>query len=256
MSCVRTRTNGICARRQRRRGFVEAAAKKPASTRKISIPVLKPLKKQKRKSSSHPGYTKLSCFPLFTSRMRGKTSRVTEDMEQRESSEDWKEERDEVISWSKFLQLPDVLHQECLVWIEKSWNLHLQIKRITALTLTRNPVHQKFMNALTSHSNKVLASGTYIFGYHGTCQHNIDSICENGYNPELRKGQSYGPGEYFAVNAARPALQYCKGGSSMLVNLILIGKWYTFYPENDLCVVNNPNDESITYCLPIYVISF
>ena len=34
---------------------------------------------------------------------------------------------------------------------------------------------------------------------HRQAEGNIDAICKDGLNPQLRRGQAYGKGEYFAV---------------------------------------------------------
>jgi RNA:NAD 2'-phosphotransferase (TPT1/KptA family) len=38
--------------------------------------------------------------------------------------------------------------------------------------------------------------------FHGTDERNVDAILRDGLDPSLRKGQSYGQGEYFASSPA------------------------------------------------------
>lgn len=87
--------------------------------------------------------------------------------------------------------------------------------------------------------------------FHGTSEGNIQSICSNGYDPKLRSGQAYGPGEYFATKPDIPK-NYCKGGRKMLLNELLLGKAGTHHTQHgDIVVMKNPDHD-----LPRYVITF
>jgi len=89
----------------------------------------------------------------------------------------------------------------------------------------RNELSQKFFIALRDHSITV-QEGSYLLGWHGTFEHNIKSICTNGFDPSLRQGQQYGIGEYFGTNCGI-SHGYCKGGYFMIVTLLLRGSWLT-----------------------------
>jgi len=52
--------------------------------------------------------------------------------------------------------------------------------------------------------------------FHGTAPKNVAPILASGLDPALRRGQAFGPGEYFA-SLAHLSLPYCRGGSTMLV---------------------------------------
>jgi Poly(ADP-ribose) polymerase catalytic domain len=56
--------------------------------------------------------------------------------------------------------------------------------------------------------------------FHGTRATNISNILENGLDPSKRKGQSYGPGEYFG-RQPNISISYCHGDKSMLVFVIV-----------------------------------
>ena len=87
--------------------------------------------------------------------------------------------------------------------------------------------------------------------FHGTSEGNIQSICSNGYDPKLRSGQAYGPGEYFATKPDIPK-SYCRGGRKMLLNELLLGKAGTHHTQHgDIVVMKNPDHD-----LPRYVITF
>ena len=87
--------------------------------------------------------------------------------------------------------------------------------------------------------------------FHGTAERNIDSICQNGYDPKLRSGQAYGAGEYFATAPDTP-MGYCKGGKKMLLNELLLGRSGTHHTQHgDIVVMKNPDHD-----LPRFVITF
>ena len=52
--------------------------------------------------------------------------------------------------------------------------------------------------------------------FHGTPPQNLESILQNGLDPDQRKGQAHGPGEYFG-KSPDVSLSYCRGGDRMLV---------------------------------------
>lgn len=87
--------------------------------------------------------------------------------------------------------------------------------------------------------------------FHGTAEGNIQSICQNGYDPKLRSGQAYGAGEYFATTPDIP-LGYCKGGKKMLLNELLLGQQGTDHTKHGAIVVM----KDPAHDLPRYVITF
>ena len=79
-----------------------------------------------------------------------------------------------------------------------------------------------------------------ILAFHGTAEVNIQSICNNGYDPSRRKGQALGPGEYFAVSPNTP-LGYCSGGKKILLNELLLVQHGTHHTrQGDIVVMKNP----------------
>jgi hypothetical protein len=65
---------------------------------------------------------------------------------------------------------------------------------------------------------------TSMFGWHGTAEANIPLICHHGFDVELRKGQQYGPGEYFGWSNGT-SIGYCRDGNLLLVCVLLKGNW-------------------------------
>ena len=100
--------------------------------------------------------------------------------------------------------------------------------------------------------NDILENG--FFGFHGSCEEAIKPICEEGFDPNRRSGQVHGPGEYFGVNAD-VSHAYCKQGNLMIISFILKGPFVKTV-ENFCYVVNNPNDQKITYSIPVLVVNF
>ena len=104
-----------------------------------------------------------------------------------------------------------------------------------------------FNNLPKSHRRICLA-------FHGTAEGNIDSICNNGYNPKLRgtsTGQTHGAGEYFATDP-NTSLRYCKAGKKMLLNELLLGQSGMHHTQHGaIIVMKDPNLE-----LPRFVITF
>eukprot|EP01064_Diplonema_japonicum_P029635 TRINITY_DN484_c0_g1_i12.p1 TRINITY_DN484_c0_g1~~TRINITY_DN484_c0_g1_i12.p1 ORF type:complete len:170 (+),score=15.75 TRINITY_DN484_c0_g1_i12:39-548(+) len=91
------------------------------------------------------------------------------------------------------------------------------------------------------------------FGWHGT--KTIDAfvnICRCGWDPRLRKGQSCGPGEYFAHHNDT-SLGYASTTGLVLLACILEGPWLTNCSH---LVVGNPLDGNVAYQLPVLVVKY
>lgn len=84
-----------------------------------------------------------------------------------------------------------------------------------------NLVYDRFLKAL--HKAAALqGEDTHVeIVYHGTKQINVEDILRNGLDPERRKSQTFGPGEYFS---RRPhmSIGYCGGDKEMLVFCVLV----------------------------------
>ena len=90
-----------------------------------------------------------------------------------------------------------------------------------------------------------------ILAFHGTPEANIQSICTNGFDPSKRKGQGYGPGEYFAKTPGTP-VKRCRGGKKMLLCELLLGDVNTHHTiHKDVVVMKDPAHD-----LPRYVVEF
>ena len=171
--------------------------------------------------------------------------------------------------------------KHCEHFINETWNIEMEILRITRnpfLTLNNSPstigadtdrsyssskangelALTKFLRAVSLEAyenDSKKANEDFIFGWHGTEETNIESICKNGHNPMCRKGQQYGPGEYFGVSPTA-SYGYCKGGCFLLVSVIFKGEWLSRTKAVNAILVDNPTDWSRSYCLPLAIINF
>lgn len=75
--------------------------------------------------------------------------------------------------------------------------------------------------------------------FHGTHENNIPAILRDGLDENLRAGQAYGPGEYFATDP-RISYGYCKGGSKMVVFVVVMPTTRT---HEGIVVVQNNNHQ-------------
>ncbi|KAL3900156.1 MAG: hypothetical protein SGARI_006300 [Bacillariaceae sp.] len=88
--------------------------------------------------------------------------------------------------------------------------------------------------------------------FHGTATANVNTILKNGLDPKRRRGQAYGPGEYFSKDPS-VSQSYCKGGKSMLVFLVVvppIAQQYRSLPSDYVVVKDNSHQ------LPLGVLHF
>ena len=87
--------------------------------------------------------------------------------------------------------------------------------------------------------------------FHGTATTNIPDILYNGLDPKRRKGQAYGPGEYFSKDPAI-SVSYCHGGLELLVFLVVIPNKtaHNICPPDYVVVENNDHQ------LPLGSVSF
>ena len=90
-----------------------------------------------------------------------------------------------------------------------------------------------------------------MLAFHGTPEANIQSICINGFDPSRRRGQAYGPGEYFVKTPSVP-MGYCQGGKKMLLCELLLGQVNIHHTTHgDIVVMKDP-----AHNLPRFVIEF
>ncbi|KAL0224637.1 hypothetical protein RCL1_002549 [Eukaryota sp. TZLM3-RCL] len=114
------------------------------------------------------------------------------------------------------------------------------------------PAIQRFSKVVVKHGIACLEQVK--FAWHGTQHQSISSISYDGFDPSCRRGQAHGPGEYFGLSDKPDvAVGYC-GGRYMFVAAILpLDGLFKEIPG--FCyVVNNPQDFSVSYCLPLLVL--
>ncbi|CAB9509448.1 expressed unknown protein [Seminavis robusta] len=75
----------------------------------------------------------------------------------------------------------------------------------------------KFQNALVGLPDQAELGVVF----HGTPETNIHAISTGGLDPAKRKGQAYGPGEYFSKDPG-VSVSYCRNGGKMLVFVVVL----------------------------------
>jgi hypothetical protein len=94
------------------------------------------------------------------------------------------------------------------------------------------------------------------FAWHGTKTLTaVQNICWNNLNPQLRAGQSCGPGEYFSVDANVSA-GYASSTGYIILCLLLKGAHNTTHGGGSVRVVNSPTGGSTMYCVPVGVVDY
>ena len=117
------------------------------------------------------------------------------------------------------------------------------------------PAMVRYCQAKTSKLVGVGALPPTLFAWHGTSSEQaIQSICHNGFDPTRRSGQAYGIGEYFG-QSAEVSSGYASSTSRMIVAQLLHVE-QTSTHGNFCYVVNNPTDWSLSYCLPVLVVTY
>ena len=130
-----------------------------------------------------------------------------------------------------------------------------QFSNLTVVKIDEND-HAKsggklYKKFIAARNNLPQADRKTQLAFHGTAEANIPSIFTNGYDPSRRKGQAYGPGEYFATSPVTP-LGYCKGGKKLLLNELLLGQVGVHHTQHgDVIVMKNPEHD-----LPRFSITF
>lgn len=95
-------------------------------------------------------------------------------------------------------------------FVKPSFHPNTQLKQ-------SSPAYEKFAAGLQNlHQSSALG-----VVFHGTASGNISNILQNGLDPSRRKGQAYGPGEYFSKEPG-VSVSYCKGGLEMLVFVVIL----------------------------------
>mmetsp|Transcript_80950 Transcript_80950/g.217095 ORF Transcript_80950/g.217095 Transcript_80950/m.217095 type:complete len:438 (-) Transcript_80950:179-1492(-) len=114
-----------------------------------------------------------------------------------------------------------------------------------------------FCNALRSRGGdgfrKMLDQA--VLAWHGTGSYSsVASIASDGFDPARRRGQAYGRGEYFAFKASM-SMGYAGNTKRLILSMLLMEPETSKVP--DICyVVDNPRDLSMSFCLPVLIVSY
>lgn len=147
---------------------------------------------------------------------------------------------------------------EAMFWARSNWTSDMPA--IHSILINPGLYHmsaslRKFMSAIESSNLNLSTNDSYIFSWHGTgTKQNIHSICDVGFDPSLRRSQSYGPGEYFGVNPT-VCRSFCASSNFIIVAVVACGPWLRSF-DGRCHVVENPLCFKMTYVLPILVVNF
>jgi hypothetical protein len=119
-------------------------------------------------------------------------------------------------------------------------------------------VYRQFLAALGD-APLLDADGTLakdlVLVYHGTPSvDNAERIMCEGFDPNKRSGQQYGPGEYFADRLETP-LGYARGTGAVVLCAVLNQPMNVSRKSKDYyTIVNTPKDRSAAYALPLVML--
>ena len=153
------------------------------------------------------------------------------------------------------------LYLQGQAFVEAEWPTRGDSRLIPRHFIHRNPgltsacvAFQRFNAGVARTGVRDFRTSLGFFAWHGTSSQAIVPICETGFDPTRRSGQVSGRGEYFGVDP-NVSLDYCRGGSNMIVAFLLRGPHLK--TERRFChVVDNPVDWSAAYCVPVLVVGF
>jgi hypothetical protein len=97
------------------------------------------------------------------------------------------------------------------------WGLVSPGFELNSYAVPGNPVYDRFCDAF----QKLPDTAKLAVVFHGTSEKNVPVILKEGLDPNLRKGQAYGPGEYFSVEPGMSS-SYCRLGNKMLVFVVVV----------------------------------
>ena len=106
-------------------------------------------------------------------------------------------------------------------------------------------LYERFLEAYRRAGDKRVA-----LCFHGTAAGNIAAICAAGLDPARRRGQSMGPGEYFAREAG-VALPFCRQGRDIVLFVVLLEAGGLTADNGNVLVVHRSDHQ-----LPLAVVSF
>jgi len=111
-------------------------------------------------------------------------------------------------------------------------------------------IHDRFVEACCKNLPEY---ATLAIAFHGTGEDNIPHILKDGLDPKKRRGQAYGPGEYFSTDPG-VSTSYCRKSSTPSQQNISGGKMLVFLVVRPLYQHDEINGRPRTICPPHYVV--
>lgn len=157
------------------------------------------------------------------------------------------------------------LVEYCRTWVQKNWPLEPEHK-IEEILVNEGlkqacAALRKFRAGMANVDVKAEKLTTKCeVGVHGTTPESLKLICKEGFDPNKRNGQQYGPGEYFSTETNIPySIQWAKGKGScqLIVTALLRATKLSSQCNGTMWVQNNdPACPDTMQCLPVLVVTF
>ncbi|GAB1226766.1 hypothetical protein ENUP19_0305G0008 [Entamoeba nuttalli] len=158
-------------------------------------------------------------------------------------------------NYKKMSPLLKELFVEGLKFIKNENDMALSncIIQFNSMILNNCMSFQRFINSFKDIPCNHASDG--FFAWHGSSEAGVKGICQEGFDPKRRSGQSYGIGEYFGVTA-KDSGSYLKENSNHMILTFISSKQFNRICNNFCYVINNPLDWSYSYCLPLFIVSY
>lgn len=138
--------------------------------------------------------------------------------------------------------------QKCLKEFAEGFGMKGVTFEVNLHALPASPLYEAFTTVIKDSS---LSEKSLALVFHGTSSDNIQHILENGLDPTMRRGQAYGPGEYFSKDPA-VSVSYTRGGSDLIVFCVV-----TPIPDPELKIpINYVVVSENTHQLPLGTLRF
>jgi len=147
-----------------------------------------------------------------------------------------------------------------LAYLQKLWQERGGPGQVLEAWSIDNPLLAYKFRERKAEIERVLGRSDLLEGFHGSSEQNFLPIVQQGFRSDLRAGQVFGSGEYFAKNPS-VSVGYCSGGKYMLVCSLCLGLEsssksnsdgdHIWVPENQYYVISKP-----AQILPRYLVKF
>merc|ERR1719223_955549 len=148
-----------------------------------------------------------------------------------------------------------------LALMRKLWQERQGSGEVLAAWSVDNPLRAwKFFERRSALEKSLGRAPDELEGFHGSNPQNYLSIVQNGFRSDLRSGQVFGSGEYFAKSPS-VSVGYCRGGEYMLVCRLYLGVKSSSFANTDGDHIWVPSTQyyvisSPAQILPVFIVKF